>query len=61
MMYDEMFDNDNATPIGRCADCGKLIYDTNTSVYIDADDNYFCDLACALNFYGIHMAEDYLC
>ena len=45
-------------PIARCAECGELIYDDSQDVYLDDDYNYFCDLQCALNHYGIHKSED---
>jgi hypothetical protein len=60
-MFDKEHEYDEAAqPIARCADCGELIYDDSKSIYLDDDGNYFCNLECALNYYGIHQAEDCL-
>ena len=55
-MYDEEL---KSKAIARCTECGELIYDNSSEVYIDNDGNYFCGLECSLNFYGIHTVEDY--
>lgn len=44
-------------PIARCAECGELIYDNSSEIYVDGDNNYFCCCDCSLNFYGIHQPE----
>lgn len=63
-MFDNNYDieqtESEATPIARCAECGELIYDDSSNVYMDADQNYFCSLECSLNYYGIHQSEDCL-
>lgn len=46
--------------IARCIECGELIYDDSIEIYMDDEQNYFCDIECALNYYGIHKAEDCL-
>jgi hypothetical protein len=51
---------EKSQPIARCCECQELIYDDSQEVYMDAEGNYFCSLECALNFYGIHLAEDCL-
>jgi formylmethanofuran dehydrogenase subunit E len=56
-MFDEEFEYQ---PIARCDECGELIYDDSAEIYVDNDGNYFCELECALNYYGIHKAEDCL-
>lgn len=59
-MFDEEFDYDEerAEPIAQCEECGQLIYDDSSEMYMDADNNYFCSLDCALNYYGIHRLND---
>lgn len=52
--------NDYAQPIARCVECDELLYDDSYEVYIDSEQNYFCSLECALNYYGIHKSEDCL-
>ena len=60
-MFDEKFDyEEEQQPIGRCAECGELIYDDSDEIYLDNEQNYFCGIECALNFWGIHKAEDCL-
>ena len=60
-MFNEEFNyEEKSQPIARCVECGELIYDDSQEVYMDNDQNYFCSLECALNFYGIHLAEDCL-
>ena len=58
--YDFEQEECESTPIARCTDCGELIYDNSASIYMDAEQNYFCSLECSLNYYGIHQAEDCL-
>ena len=58
-MYEDYLDEE-PNAIGRCAECGQLIYDNNDDVYIDGDGQYFCGLQCALNFHGINKTEDFL-
>lgn len=60
-MYDEeLYDNEQAQVIAKCEECGGSIYDDSGEIYIDAKTNYYCCLDCALNYYGIHLAEDCL-
>lgn len=42
--------------IGACAQCHSLI-GSDEEYYIDDDDNVFCDMDCAADFYGIRMYE----
>lgn len=59
-MFDEEFDYEENQAIARCVECGELIYDNSDEIYVDCDGNYFCELSCALNYYGIYKAEDCL-
>lgn len=60
-MFEERLDyDDDVRPIGRCAECGELIYDNSNEIHLDAEQNYFCSLECSMNFYGIHKSEDCL-
>ena len=60
-MYDEKIDyEDEQQPIGRCAECGELIYDDSDEIYLDDEQNYFCGCECAMIFHGIRRAEDCL-
>lgn len=63
-IFDEEFNDCDITlsrPIAVCEECGELIYDNSSEMYIDEDNNYFCCLACALNHYGIRKIEDVIC
>lgn len=60
MFDEEFYDIDKAQPIARCEECGELIYDNSGDMYVDTENNYFCSLECALNYYGIHQPEECL-
>lgn len=49
---------DKIRPIARCVNCGEIIFDDNKNVYLNDDGEYFCELSCVLEFYGIHLSED---
>ena len=46
--------------IGRCEECGELIYEDNYDAYVSESGDYFCDLECLLNYYHIRRADDCL-
>ena len=49
---------DEVKPIARCENCGEIIYDDNKNVYINDDGEYFCELSCVFEFYGVRLSED---
>ena len=59
--YDEELELDESEaekPIGRCEECGELIYEDNEDAYIDDEGNYFCCLQCALDYYYIKRVDE---
>ena len=52
--------DENEYPIARCEECGAFIYNGSADIYLDSDSEYFCCLECALNYHGIHLADDCL-
>ena len=60
MFDEEFYDDEQAQVIGRCAECGELIYDNSGDMYVDDEMNYFCCLECALYAHGIHQPEECL-
>ena len=46
--------------IGRCEECGELIYEDNYDAYVSESGDYFCDLECLLNYYHIRRVDDCL-
>ena len=60
-MFDEDFNyEENLQPIARCAECGALIYENSSEIYMDDRHNYFCCHDCADYYHGIFLAEDCL-
>ena len=55
-----MFDYDEDKVVGRCVECGELIFEDSSSIYMDEDHNYFCCIECACSNHGIFLAEDCL-
>lgn len=56
-----MFDYDNeGQAIARCEECGEVIFEGSSDIYMDEEHNYFCGIECALNYHGIFLAEDCL-
>ena len=49
---------DDVRPIARCENCGCIIYDDNKNVYVNDNGEYFCELSCVFEFYGIRPSED---
>ena len=49
---------DEIRPVARCENCGEIIYDNNKNVYINDDGEYFCELSCVFEFYGVYLSED---
>lgn len=60
MFDEEFYDNEQAQVIGRCEECGALIYDDSGEMYMDSDNNYFCCASCAMTFHGIYQPEECL-
>lgn len=59
MFDEELYDNDEEVDIiAHCEDCGKPIYEDSRTAYIDENYNYFCDLDCVLNYYGVSAIGD---
>ena len=59
-IYDEELEEceeEDIQPIARCEECGELIYEDNDDAYIDDEENYFCCLQCALDYYYIKKIE----
>ena len=55
--YDER-DEDESQAIGRCEECGELIYDDNYYAYINGAGDRFCSIECVLSYYGIRSIDD---
>lgn len=49
---------DEKRPIARCENCGEIIFDDNHDIYLNDDGEYFCELSCVLEFYGVRLGED---
>lgn len=49
---------DESQAIGRCEECGELIYDDNYFAYINNAGDHFCSLECVLSYYGVRMVDD---
>lgn len=47
---------DNYKSVGRCANCGDVIYSCY-EFYTDKEKNLFCTEECAIDFYGIKNAD----
>lgn len=60
MFNEEFYDNEQAQVIGRCEECGELIYDNSGDMYVDYENNFFCCQECAMQHYGIHQPEECL-
>jgi len=60
MFDEELYDDEQVQIIGRCEECGELIFDNSGDIYMDGEGNCFCSLECCHNYYGIHQPEECL-
>jgi hypothetical protein len=58
MFDEELYDDEQVQIIGRCEECGELIFDNSGDIYMDGEGNYFCCDSCAMTFHGIYQPEE---